>query len=98
MSYETWSKDKRARQREMIESLRAGDRILVDSRILTASPEKGKGTVVCEVLQPGLLQTYVAVCSKHQGPLYVFNSDIRGVEASDEHPRSPSRVTCASKV
>lgn len=60
-----------------------GDVVLVDSRVLTASPVRGKGTVECTVLiDSGDSQTYVV--PRHNTPMYVFNRDILSKVEADE--------------
>lgn len=54
-----------------------GEVVLVDGRVLTASPVRREYTVKCEVIEGGETQTYVAFFPPcRSSPMYVRNSDI----------------------
>jgi|688.fasta_scaffold183459_2 hypothetical protein len=56
-----------------------GEQVLVDVGVFTASPERGKGYALCEVVEDSKGdQTYVSPLPPRSGvPLYVFNRDIK---------------------
>lgn len=58
---------------------KAGDIVLVDEGVFTASPQRGRGLVPCEVLEDSNEhQTYIVPVPPRRGsPMYVFNKDIR---------------------
>ena len=65
--------------------LMKGEIVIVDDRVLTASPQRGRGTVRCEVLadsDDG--QVFVAFLPPCQcSPMFVRGNDILRKEVSD---------------